>query len=135
MPYKDLEKRKVCLRKWRTEHPEARKPYDEQYRTRPEVKKRLKRWQGIHKEEHIKYARKWTRELKLYFMNILGGKCQRCGYNRCLAALDFHHINPEDKEVTEEWKRRKKTFEEKIKSGKIQLLCANCHRELHHKEE
>lgn len=28
----------------------------------------------------------------------LGGKCQECGYNKNIAALEFHHINPDEKE-------------------------------------
>ena len=27
-----------------------------------------------------------------------GGKCERCGYNANLSALEFHHKNPEEKE-------------------------------------
>ena len=29
-----------------------------------------------------------------------GGKCQRCGYNRCLKALEFHHLDPTKKDFT-----------------------------------
>lgn len=65
--------------------------------------------------------RKWVR--------LLGGKCERCGYYKCLFTLEFHHINPEEKETEGEW--RNKTFQQKIEEGKIELLCANCHREEH----
>ena len=27
-----------------------------------------------------------------------GGKCEHCGYNANLSALEFHHKNPEEKE-------------------------------------
>jgi hypothetical protein len=27
-----------------------------------------------------------------------GGKCERCGYDVNLSALEFHHKNPEEKE-------------------------------------
>jgi hypothetical protein len=59
---------------------------------------------------------------------MLGGKCEICGYSKCLSALDFHHLNPNEKEKRWEWQL--KGFEQKIKDGKIQLLCANCHREI-----
>lgn len=26
-----------------------------------------------------------------------GGKCECCGYNKNLSALEFHHINPDEK--------------------------------------
>lgn len=27
-----------------------------------------------------------------------GGKCSVCGYNKCRAALEFHHTNPNEKD-------------------------------------
>jgi hypothetical protein len=61
---------------------------------------------------------------------LLGGKCIRCGYNKCISALEFHHVNPENKErvgtgnlASRCWER----YLEEIK--KCILLCANCHRE------
>lgn len=64
---------------------------------------------------------------------MLGGKCQKCGYGKCCYALDFHHINPEEKDFyRNEYSRQPKKFEEKVKAGKIILLCANCHREEHY---
>ena len=29
-----------------------------------------------------------------------GGKCERCGYSTYLGALDFHHLDPTEKEFT-----------------------------------
>ena len=29
-----------------------------------------------------------------------GGKCEICGYNKCLGALDFHHLDPSQKDFT-----------------------------------
>jgi len=26
-----------------------------------------------------------------------GGKCEKCGYNRCIDALEFHHLKNSDK--------------------------------------
>lgn len=28
----------------------------------------------------------------------MGGKCEKCGYNKCLDALEFHHKDPSQKE-------------------------------------
>jgi 5-methylcytosine-specific restriction endonuclease McrA len=60
-----------------------------------------------------------------------GGKCQICGYDRCTRALEFHHLNPDEKEFsisrdgsTRSWERTK------IELDKCILLCANCHREV-----
>lgn len=46
------------------------------------------------------YGNQKLRGLKRKYEAILkkGGKCENCGYNENISALDFHHINPEDKE-------------------------------------
>lgn len=72
--------------------------------------------------------------LKRELVKRMGGKCEICGYNKSLSALEFHHINPEEKDLnigdytSGNNVNVLKTFEE-IK--KCQLLCANCHREVH----
>lgn len=69
------------------------------------------------------------------YKKLLGGKCEKCGYNKCLDALQFHHRDPAQKDFMVSdfiWGRgnitEKKALEE-IK--KCTLLCANCHAELH----
>lgn len=37
--------------------------------------------------------------MKKRAVELKGGKCERCGYDKCLDALEFHHINPEEKEI------------------------------------
>lgn len=59
-----------------------------------------------------------------------GGKCERCGYDTYLGALDFHHINPDEKDFTI-GNRDFKLVDCIIESKKCVLLCANCHREIH----
>lgn len=61
-----------------------------------------------------------------------GGKCESCGYNKCNAALDFHHINPSEKDFTIA-QCRTTSFNERVKKelDKCSLLCSNCHREIH----
>ena len=59
-----------------------------------------------------------------------GGKCEVCGYDRCIKALEFHHLDPNEKEFTisNERIKIKEAIEE---SAKCVMLCANCHREVH----
>lgn len=66
-----------------------------------------------------------------YFINLFGGKCSICGYNRCSAALDFHHINPDEKEIDISiiLGRRKENALKEFQ--KCKLVCSNCHREIH----
>lgn len=61
-----------------------------------------------------------------------GGKCQNCGYNKCISALDFHHKDPSQKDFGISQSRTKR-FDDKVKNelDKCDLLCSNCHREEH----
>ena len=69
-------------------------------------------------------------KLKIMAIAYKGGKCQVCGYCKCIEALEFHHINPLEKEFTISGGTR--SFESlKLELDKCILLCANCHRELH----
>lgn len=78
-------------------------------------------------------VRKETRrELKQKAVDYKGGACELCGYNRCLAALTFHHRDPTEKDFgisaipnTIHWSIVKRELD------KCHLLCANCHSEVH----
>lgn len=69
--------------------------------------------------------------MKIRAIKYLGGKCSKCGYSRCYAALEFHHRDPDEKEL--EWNKLRKRAWSSIKEelDKCDLLCANCHREVH----
>ena len=72
-----------------------------------------------------------TRKLEL--IEAKGGKCEICGYDKNIAALDFHHVNPENKCFELDARRLSNTSMEKLleEADKCILICANCHRELH----
>jgi len=62
-----------------------------------------------------------------------GGKCEICGYNKCLGALDFHHLNPNEKDFSISDSSKYHNLEEMKKEvDKCILVCANCHREIHY---
>lgn len=54
-----------------------------------------------------------------------------CGYNKCLAALEFHHPNSDkdfglsQKGITRSWEKVK------LELDKCELVCCNCHKEIH----
>jgi predicted HNH restriction endonuclease len=79
------------------------------------------------------YARKMERrkKLKKEIIEMFGGKCSKCGYNKCIDALDFHHEGNKEESVS---RLIKNNSREKIlkEAKKCILLCANCHREVHH---
>ena len=72
------------------------------------------------------------RETKIKMIDYKGGKCEKCGYNKSPAALDFHHKNPLEKKFTIAHARHR-SFNENIKKelDKCMLVCSNCHREIH----
>jgi len=66
-------------------------------------------------------------EIKIQSIKYKGGECLICGYNKHLAALQFHHTDPKHKDFgIADFRNR--SFE-KLKSelDKCILLCANCH--------
>ena len=73
------------------------------------------------------------------YKNLLGGKCHICGYNKCLNALQFHHIDPTNKkfQISDSiWGVGKLKEQEIIDEvNKCILVCANCHCEIHFKNE
>jgi deoxycytidylate deaminase len=76
------------------------------------------------------------RELKLQAIEYKGGKCIKCGYNKCPAALTFHHIDSSLKEFGIAQNGNIKSFERmKPELDKCLLLCHNCHAELHAEED
>ena len=86
-----------------------------------------------HRAEYLKAAvdrrRKQIRQMALEYK---GGKCSICAYNRCIKALEFHHLESDKKDFgisskgyTRSWQRVKEELDKCI------LLCANCHREAH----
>ena len=70
---------------------------------------------------------------KLYLINLRGGKCEKCPYNKNLAALDFHHKDPTKKESRLDMRHLSNSTMERIMKefDKCLVLCANCHREEH----
>lgn len=95
---------------------------------------------STHKDGRVRRCRRCSveavdkrrRELKRLSVEYKGGECSKCGYNRCIAALEFHHLDPTKKDFgiggskqTSSWKKIQ------IELDKCILLCSNCHREEH----
>lgn len=62
-----------------------------------------------------------------------GGGCKICGYNKCIDALDFHHRDPLTKKFSISNKGGHSIGDLKKEAEKCDILCANCHREIHSK--
>ena len=62
---------------------------------------------------------------------MLGDKCFVCGYDKCKKALQFHHLDPNNKEfnLSANWHWSWQRLEKEIL--KCRLLCSRCHTEVH----
>lgn len=85
-------------------------------------------------------SRTYISNLKEKAIKYGGGECHHCGYDRCWRALHFHHLDPSIKDynifesnqgrkIVRKWNDLKKEID------KCLLLCANCHTEVHDKDE
>ena len=71
------------------------------------------------------------RRVKETLVAEAGGRCRLCGYDRCVAALHFHHLDPSRKSFA--LSRRGVTrsiAEARAEASKCVLLCSNCHAEV-----
>jgi transposase len=59
-----------------------------------------------------------------------GGCCAICGYSRCIAALQFHHVDPASKTFTIRDGSLRALDVLRAEARKCVLLCANCHAEV-----
>jgi DNA-binding CsgD family transcriptional regulator len=83
---------------------------------------------------HRNYNKVKTHRQRLKEKSITykGGCCEKCGYDRCNSALEFHHLDPNKKDFgigsysVLSWEKIK------LELDKCIMVCANCHREIHH---
>lgn len=85
-------------REWRRKNPDKRKAYDDR---------------GYEKRRKV--------------LATLKDKCARCGFDNP-DALDFHHLDPEDKSFQGAYWWTLAISRIKDEAKKCEVLCANCHR-------
>ncbi len=75
----------------------------------------------------------WRILTKKRIVESFGGKCGMCGYCKSNNALELHHMNPLEKEISIGGIRANPKSWDKIVNElrKCVMLCANCHREFH----
>jgi transposase-like protein len=65
-------------------------------------------------------------------VDYMGGCCSICGYDKCIRALEFHHLDPSKK--SKEYRRRFKLWNFERQKKELEnciIVCSNCHREIH----
>lgn len=97
--------------------------------TEPIVYKR-KPNRDVEKDTRAKYILRWAKKVRA--INYKGGRCSRCGDSR-VWVLVFHHRDPSAKEnaITDMITRTRRWGEIKQELDKCDLVCENCHREIH----
>jgi len=74
------------------------------------------------------------RRRKFELVEIFGGVCLCCGYSSSQRALQYHHLNPKEKEFSLSQKGVCRSFEKYLKEArKCVLVCGNCHAEIEDK--
>lgn len=73
-------------------------------------------------------------ERKKKLIELKGGKCIKCGYDKCYGALTFHHRDPSIKELRLDIRGLSNRSWNKIldEMNKCDLVCFNCHMEIHY---
>lgn len=83
--------------------------------------------------ENSKYVCNHVKKRKRDLISIFSNKCCLCGFDKFQEALEFHHVNPQEKKfgITDS-NAVTKSLEKQIQEvRKCVLLCANCHRGVH----
>jgi predicted HNH restriction endonuclease len=88
------------------------------------------------KEKFLENQKSRRREFKLKLIALFGGKCKFCNYKKSISALDFHHVNPQEKEIGLSKIMSQGTSERHFnlcveEAKKCILVCSNCHHEIH----
>jgi hypothetical protein len=79
------------------------------------------------------YKLVWRKKARLALFVAFGGKCAICEYERSVSAIDYHHLDPKEKDdllskAMANGHAWSKIVEE---ARKCTILCCRCHRELH----
>ena len=97
---------------------------------------------GTHRSEckicHCNYMKQIYKEKRQTIDDIKQSfKCAKCGYSEYPIALDFHHLDPEQKDTTVARMISNNYTLERVYNEieKCVCLCANCHRIFHFLEK
>jgi transposase len=71
------------------------------------------------------------RRVKRILVEEAGGSCRLCGYERSVAALEFHHVDPGEKQFgLAQGGIARSIARLRLEARKCVLLCSNCHAEV-----
>lgn len=74
----------------------------------------------------------FVKRRKNNLIKVFNSKCCICGFDKWQSALEFHHVNPEEKEFGLTTNTTTKALTKQLSEArKCILVCANCHRGIH----
>lgn len=78
-------------------------------------------------------VQRWRKKTKALVVEAMGNKCCKCGYDKHIEALTFHHLDPDEKDNTiANFLRNPRRLDKIVDElKKCVMLCSNCHIELH----
>jgi len=82
-------------------------------------------------KENYERVKSYRQRMKEKLVEYKGGKCQLCGYHKCITALEFHHLNPNEKDFGISRYSNLKWDSVVSEVDKCIMVCSNCHREIH----
>lgn len=158
MPYKDLEKRREykksyskrpeqvikarerCKKYWETHREELIKKKRQSYQDNIEARREEARnFYKENKERLSEHKSQLAKDSKKEAIIYKGSKCSVCGIefdgtNACI--FDFHHLNPDEKEFSPKRVLQNGLSKRALAElDKCILVCSNCHRLIHYKDE
>lgn len=97
------------------------------YKTSLSLRPRKNSEQLVKPKDSVKF---YIQRKKLKMIVYKGSCCELCGYDKCINALQFHHLDPTTKEFN--LSGNSYSFDRCIPElDKCILVCANCHAEIH----
>src|SRR5687767_12628323 len=123
---RNLSNRRFCpgCSPWRGHNTSIAAPGTSDLAALPEIRKQRRRARWVRRSRDLRRA------FKASAVATRGGQCTDCGYDRSVAALEFHHRDPLTKEfgigafISSKHRLH-------VELEKCDLVCANCHRVRH----
>ena len=93
---------------------------------------RRKKQRRLYMSINSERVMKCTQNRKLVLMDIMGGKCALCGFDKFPEALEFHHVDPSTKEFVLSGSYLSRALPTQYSElRKCIMLCSNCHKGVH----
>lgn len=102
------------------------------HKINPNRKEYDRKWYKDHKSRVLFLKKQRAHRLKKELVVLLGGKCSNCPENR-VACMDFHHKNKDKENTLAYLIHSGYVVNARKEAKKCELLCANCHRVFHWK--